>query len=157
MALIGTSITSTTSGKLGSKAGWHGNFCQDLTETTSLTPDDSGKVFFLNSGSEFTTTLPSVADAGAGWSCKFIVKTAPVGDSYIITEKTSADTNIIITNGINELEVDDTEDGPYNAGHTTITFAASVAIQGDWVELLCDGTNYYATGQTKADGGITLG
>jgi len=156
MALIGSGVGNSTAGKLGSSAGWHGNYCQDLTQTTSLTPTDSGKVFFLNSGSEFTTTLPSVADAGAGWSCKFIVKIAPVGDAYIITEKTSADTNIIITNGINELETDTGTDGLNNAGHTTISFAASVAIQGDWVELLCDGTNYYATGQTKADGGIIL-
>ena len=152
MALIG-SVFDSTAGKLGSSASWHGNYCQDLTETTSLTPTDSGKVFFLNSGSEFTTTLPSVADAGAGWNCKLIVKSAPVGDSYIITEKTSADTNIIITNGINELT---DSVGPNDTGHTTISFAASVAIQGDWVELLCDGTNYYATGQTKADGGIVL-
>ena len=142
--------------KLGSRAGWSGNYCHDLTAATSLTPGDSGKVFFLNSSSEFTTTLPSVADAGAGFHCKFIVKAAPSGAAYVVTEKTSADTNVIITNGINELEVDTDDDGPSNTGHTTITFADGVAIAGDWVELLCDGTNWYATGQTKADGGITL-
>jgi len=142
--------------KLGSRAGWSGNYCHDLTAATSLTPGDSGKVFFLNSSSEFTTTLPSVADAGAGFHCKFIVKAAPSGAAYVVTEKTSADTNVIITNGINELEVDTNDDGPYNAGHTTITFADGVAVAGDWIELLCDGTNWYATGQTKADGGITL-
>ena len=139
--------------KLGSRASWGGNYCQDLTETTSLTPADSGKVFFLNSATEFTVTLPSVADAGAGFHCKFIVKAAPSGADYVVTEKTSADTNVVITNGINELT---DSVGPNNTGHTTITFADGVAIAGDWVELLCDGTNWYATGQTKADGGITL-
>ena len=138
---------------LGSRASWGGNYCQDLTETTSLTPADSGKVFFLNSATEFTVTLPSVADAGAGFHCKFIVKAAPSGADYVVTEKTSADTNVVITNGINELT---DSVGPNNTGHTTITFADGVAIAGDWVELLCDGTNWYATGQTKADGGITL-
>jgi hypothetical protein len=113
-------------------------------------------VLFLNATTEFTTTLPSAADAGAGWNCKFIVKAAPSGAAYVVTEKTADDTNIIITNGINELEVDTDDDGPSNTGHTTITFADGVAIAGDYVELLCDGTNYYATGQTKADGGITL-
>jgi len=142
--------------KLGASSGWSGNYCQDLTETTSLSPSDSGKVFFLNSATEFTTTLPAVADAGAGWTCKFIVKAAPSSADYVITESTSSDTNVIITNGINELEVDTSDDGPSNTGHTTISFADGVAIAGDWVELLCDGTNYYATGQTKADGGITL-
>ena len=139
--------------KLGSSSGWSSNFCEDLTATKQLSPSDSGKVLFLNATTEFTTTLPSVADAGAGWNCKFIVKAAPSGAAYVVTEKTSADTNVVITNGINELT---DSVGPSNTGHTTITFADGVAIAGDWVEVLCDGTNYYATGQTKADGGITL-
>ena len=139
--------------KLGSSSGWSSNFCEDLTATKQLSPSDSGKVLFLNATTEFTTTLPSVADAGAGWNCKFIVKAAPSGAAYVVTEKTSADTNVVITNGINELT---DSVGPSNTGHTTITFADGVAIAGDWVEVLCDGTNYYATGQTKADGGIPL-
>jgi len=142
--------------KLGSRASWGGNYCQDLTETTSLSPADSGKVFFLNSATEFTVTLPSVADAGAGFNCKFIVKAAPDGADYVITEKTSADTNVIVTNGIVELEVDTDTDGLYNAGHTTISFADGIAVKGDWVEMLCDGTNWYAKGATNADGGATL-
>ena len=142
--------------KLGTRTGWSGEYCEDLTATKSLSASDSGKVLFLNSATEFTTTLPSVSEAGAGWNCKIIVKAAPSSADYVITEKTASDTNVIITNGINELEVDTTNDGPSNTGHTTITFADGVAIAGDYVELLCDGTNYYATGQTKADGGITL-
>ena len=141
--------------KLGSRAGWSGNYCHDLTATTSLTPSDSGKVFFLNSAAEFTTTLPSVADAGAGFNVKFIIKAAPSGANYVISEKASSDTNKIIVNGISELETDDGEDGVYNAGCTFINFIASAAVAGDWVELLCDGTSWYATGQTNADGGIT--
>ena len=81
--------------KLGSKAGWSGNYCHKLTAAVSLSPGD-------------------------------------------------------------ENEVDTDDDGPYNAAHTTITFADGVAVAGDYVELLCDGTNWYATGQTNADGGITL-
>ena len=103
-----------------------------------------------------TTTLPTVSKAGAGWSCKIVVKAAPSGADYVVTEDTGSDTNVIITNGINELEVDTNDDGPYNAGHTTITFADGVAVAGDYVEIFCDGTNFYATGQTKADGGISL-
>tara|TARA_R100000458_G_C8191907_1_gene185341 strand:+ start:360 stop:791 length:432 start_codon:yes stop_codon:yes gene_type:complete len=137
------------------KAGYHGNYVQDLTEATSISPNDSGKVFMLNSATEFTVTLPSVADAGAGFNCKFIVKAAPDGADYAITEKASADTDVIICNGINELETDDGEDGVYSAGCTLISFKDGVAVAGDYVEFLCDGTNYYATGQTNADGGVT--
>ena len=140
--------------KLGvATASWSGNFCQDLTAASTLGKGDSGKVFFLNASTEFTTTLPTISAAGAGWNATFIVKAAPDGADYVVTENTGSDTNVIITNGINELT--DTV-GPSNTGHTTITFADGVAIAGDYVEVLCDGSNWYATGQTKADGGITL-
>jgi len=141
--------------KLGSRASWSGNYCHDLTETTTLTPGDSGKVFFLNAATEFTTTLPSVSHAGAGFNVKFIVKAAPASANYVISEDADNDTNVIVVNGINELETDDNEDGVYNAGCTFVNFIDGVAVAGDWVELLCDGTNWYATGQTNADGGVT--
>jgi hypothetical protein len=129
---------------------------KELTVASTLTPADSGKILMLNASDEFTTTLPTVSKAGAGWNCKIVVKAAPSGADYVITEDTDSDTNVIITNGINELEVDTSDDGPYNAGHTTITFADGVAVAGDYVEIFCDGTNFYATGQTKADAAITL-
>ena len=141
--------------KLGSRASWSGNYCHDLTETTTLTPGDSGKVFFLNAATEFTTTLPSVSNAGAGFNVKFIVKAAPSSANYVISESAADDTNVIIVNGINELETDTNEDGVYNAGCTFVNFIDGVSVAGDWVELLCDGTNWYATGQTNADGGVT--
>jgi len=128
----------------------------ELTEASQLTEADSERIFLLNATTEFTTTLPAVKDAGTGWRAKIVVKTAPSGAAYVITEDTTEDTNIIITNGINELEVDTADDGPYNAGHTTISFADGVAVAGDWIDIFCDGTNFYVTGQTNADGGITL-
>ena len=127
-----------------------------LTATKVLIPNDCGRLFFLDAAAGFTVTLPSIADAGKGWACKFVVKTAVTSNGYIVTEKTADDTDKIVTNGINELEVDTSSDGPYNAGHTTVTLVHSVAIQGDNVEFVCDGTNWYCKGQTKADGGVAL-
>ena len=121
-----------------------------------LLEEDSGKIFMLDSATEFATTLPAVADAGIGWYCKIVVDAAPSGAAYTVVEKAASDTDVIIVNGINELETDDTEDGPYNAGCTTITFADGVAVQGDFIDIWCDGENYYVSGQTKADGGITV-
>ena len=135
----------------GSSAG-----VKELTAASTLTPADSGKILMLNSATEFTTTLPTVSKAGAGWSCKIVVKAAPSGADYVVTEDTGSDTNVIITNGINELEVDTSDDGVYSAGCTTITFADGVAVQGDFIDIWCDGQNYYVSGQTKADGGISV-
>jgi len=127
-----------------------------LTAAKSLKSCDTGKIFYLNSATEFAVTLPSAADAGLGWNCEVIVKAAPASASYTVTEKAADDTNVIIVNGINELEVDDIEDGPYSAGCTTITFADGLAVAGDWIKIRCDGTKFYVTGQSNADGGITV-
>ena len=120
-----------------------------------LLEKDSGKIFMLNSATEFATTLPAVADAGIGWYCKIVVDAAPASASYTVVEKAASDTDVIVVNGINELEVDTSDDGPYSAGCTTITFADGVAVQGDFIDIWCDGENYYVSGQTKANGGIS--
>lgn len=123
---------------------------EDLTAENTLTAADSGKILFLNAETEFETTLPSPA---AGLHFKFIVKAAPASASYTIVTASSA--NIII-GGINELEVDTGDDGPYDADGDTITFVDGTAVVGDWVELVSDGTSWYVTGQANADGGITI-
>jgi hypothetical protein len=125
-----------------------------LGAATTLTADHNGMTYGLALVGGFTVTLPSVADAGAGWRVKFIVTVAPT-TAYIITEKTADDTNVLI-GGINELEVTTDDDGPYTATGTTITFAASVAVVGDFVELFCSGAKFYFSGQTNIDAGITL-
>lgn len=122
----------------------------DLTAASTLTAADSGKILFLNAATEFATTLPSPA---AGLYFKFIVKAAPSGASYTVVTAGSA--NILI-GGINELEVDTGDDGPYDNNGDTITFVDGVAVVGDWVELVSDGTSWYLTGQANADGGITV-
>ena len=122
----------------------------DLTAESTLTALQTGSVFFLNSATEFATTLPAPA---AGLKFKFIVKAAPSGAAYTIVTASSA--NIMI-GGINELEVDTADDGPYIANGDSISFADGVAVVGDYVELESDGTSWYFHGQAKADGGIVL-
>lgn len=134
----------------------HKKKVQSLVAAYSMQELDSGKIFKLNSASEFAVTLPSVADAGIGWYCKIVVDAAPSGADYTVVEKASADTDVIIVNGINELEVDDTEDGVYSAGCTTISFKGGVSVQGDFIDIWCDGKNFYVSGQTKADAAITV-
>ena len=126
-----------------------------LDAAKSLDVYDSGKIFMLDKNTGFTVTLPAVADAGAGWWCKFIVKT--VG-TYIITEKTSDDTNVLVTQ-ITELETDTEDDQPSSTGHTTITMTAGmspVITIGDTYTVVSNGTNYFIQGVTKLDGGAAL-
>ena len=114
---------------------------ESLITTKSLLESDSGKTFILNLAGGFTVTLPTVAAAGAGWNCRFIVGINPT-TAYIITEDASEDTNVII-GGFCERETDTGDDGPVTTGATFITFTAAAADEGDWVDVICDGTNFY--------------
>ncbi len=127
----------------------------ELVATYQVLRSDNGKTFYLNHSTEFTTTLPSIANAGPGFRVRFVIKAAPSGANYVITELGTADTDKVIVNGITELETDTGDDGVSNTGCTFINFISGSAIAGDWVEFFCDGANWYATGLTKADGGIT--
>ena len=128
---------------------------QSLTAAYTVTQADCGTIFMLNLAAGFTVTLPSVATAGKGWWCKFIVGTNCTSNDYIITEATASDTNVLVSQ-VNELEVDTSDDGPSSTGHTTITLPNATDTVGDMVEVICDGTNFYCHGQTKLDGGIAL-
>lgn len=112
---------------------------EDTTATNTLLYSECGKTIFLNSATEFATTLPAPV---AGCYFKFIVKAAPVGASYTVV--TSGGSNIIegiaVVNGATVTA----------ANEDTITFTASAAIAGDWVELYSDGTSWYVAGQGAA-------
>ena len=127
---------------------------EDIQAVKALAASDSGKIFGLDLLAGFTVTLPSVADAGAGWYCEMVVKTVTTSNNYIITEKTSADTNKLCTQGY-EGEVDTGDDGPLNAAHTTITFQATPT-KGDKLRIFCDGTFFYCTVFTQDDAGVAL-
>jgi len=100
-------------------------------------------------------TLPSVAEAGVSWNCQVIIGTNCTSNSYIITEKTTVDTDVIVSQ-INELETDTGDDGPSNTGHTTLTMGNATDQKGDFFNIFCDGTNFYVYGQTALDGGCVL-
>lgn len=125
-----------------------------FTASGDLEAHDCGSIVILNAAGGGTITLPTIAQAGMGWNVRVFIRTNPT-TAWIITEDGTADTDKVIV-GINELEVDTGDDGPRSAGCTTVTFAANVALAGDFVDIFCDGTNYYVHGQTNADGGITL-
>jgi len=121
---------------------------ESTAATDTLTGSQCGTTIFLNVAGGFTTTLPVPT---AGCSFRFIVKVAPT-TAYIIATNAGAD---IMIGGINELEVDTADDGPYDNNADTFNFVASVAAVGDFVYMISDGTSWYYSGQTNLDGGVT--
>ena len=126
-----------------------------LTADYQALATDSGKIFFLDAAAGLTLTLPAVADAQEGWNCRVYVSTNISSNTGVITEKTASDTDVLVTQ-VNELETDDTEDGPSSTGHTTITLANALDTVGDNFDIVCNGSKYFIKGTVKLDGAATL-
>jgi len=125
--------------------------CKHLTEvvtgTNVIGADESGSTFFLASATEFVSTLPAPA---AGLHFKFIVTAAPAEASYTIT--TNASANIIKGVAVNAAGAA----GDTATGEDTISFVDGQALAGDWVDLECDGTNWFAVAYSAVAAGVTF-
>jgi len=138
--------------KLGASAGWCDNYAEDLTAASTLGSGDSGKVFFLNSATGFTTTLPDCS-GNAGFHVTFVVKAAPSGANYVVSSASSSDYILGSVSAGAADDVADTSDG----SDTNINFIDGQAVAGDYVKLVCDGSAWYIVGGLgKVAAGITI-
>lgn len=118
---------------------------ETLTGATTLTAEDSDKSFILKAAAGAQITLPAVATS-AGFRFRFTV-----GQLFATTAWTIKAASNVIQGGVivNSTNVP-------GADENTITFSASADTIGDFVELNCDGTNWYVFGLGTAAGAITL-
>jgi hypothetical protein len=122
-----------------------------VTATNVITAAESGKTFFLNSATEFVSTLPAPA---LGLKYRFIVKAAPSGASYTIVTNASAN---IIKGHVLSSDLNAASDADFEtSGGDTISFVDSKAVAGDWVDVECDGTNWFASGRCTVFDAITI-
>ena len=141
-----TSVTSITMNAQGTFKA-----VEALTSATALEREDSGKVFTLTQASAHSHTLPTAADAGAGWHAKFVLVTAG-GNAVKVIPDATEDTVI----GMIPPSDDGTAGVSAEAGVDEIIWVASTAAAGDWVELVCDGSNFYASGGMHDNDHITI-
>jgi hypothetical protein len=121
-----------------------------VTATNVITAAESGSVFFLNSTTEFVSTLPAPA---AGLCFEFIIKAAPSGASYTVVTASSAN---IIKGQVYSVDVNSATDPDFEVtGADTISFVDGKAVAGDRVVLRCDGTNWFAYAFCSVFDGIT--
>jgi hypothetical protein len=118
---------------------------ETLTGATTLTAEDSGKSFSLNAAAGAQITLPAVATS-AGFRYRFTVAALFATTAWTIKAATNKIQGGVIVNSVNVPGADE----------NTITFSASNDTIGDFVELNCDGTNWYVFGLGTAAGAITL-
>ena len=122
-----------------------------VTSTNVISAEESGKTFFLNSATEFVSTLPAPA---IGLRFTFVVTAAPSGASYTIATSGSAN---IIKGQVYTVDVNSATDPDFEtSGGDTISFVDAKAVAGDRVELYCDGTNWFAYGFCSVFDAITI-
>ena len=117
------------------------------TAASTLTAAQSGTTFFLNSATEFVTTLPAPA---AGLNYTFIVTAAPSGANYTVVTASSA--NIIKGQAVNAAGVA----GDTGTADDTINFVDAQAVAGDQVTVISDGTYWYAKAFCAVAAGVTF-
>lgn len=121
------------------------------TAANTLTQDENGKVIFLNSATEFVTTLPAPA---MGLQFTFIVAAAPVGASYTVVTSGSAN---IIKGAVYSSDLNSATDADFEtSGGDTVSFVDAKAVAGDTVEFICDGTNWFVKGFCTVFDAITI-
>jgi hypothetical protein len=126
------------------------DFTEVVTATNVIAASESGSTFFLNSATEFVSTLPAPA---AGLRFTFVVTAAPSGASYTIV--TNSSSNIIKGNVVTSQDAGGSADSETSGGDT-ISFVDGKAVAGDKVEVICDGTNWFAYGVSKVFDAITI-
>tara|TARA_R110002020_G_scaffold121672_1_gene276481 strand:- start:659 stop:1069 length:411 start_codon:yes stop_codon:yes gene_type:complete len=122
---------------------------QDVDGAHAMTANDSGKVFTLSStaGACEITLLPA-ASLVKGWNCKLIVKEdTPTG---VIT----------VAAGSAIIDLVGKDSGGDVAVSTAGTAVSNILIgtatkQGDYINLICDGSTYYAEYLSSTDNSIT--
>lgn len=146
----GTTLDIETGGALAFNGVAFNNTPETVTAANVITAAESGKTFFLSSATEFASTLPAVA---AGLRFTFIVAAAPSGASYTIVTDGSA--NVIVGHVLSSQDAGGSADSETSGGDT-ISFVDSKAVVGDRVDVISDGTSWFARGTCKVFDGITI-
>ena len=117
---------------------------ETIAADKTLTAADSGKTFWLDNATGETITLPALKD---GLNFKFVIADNFATDNWIID---SAEGDNI------EGMVEVAGAVVVASGEDQVNFIATAEAKGDFVQLECNGTNWFLSGQAALSGGITV-
>tara|TARA_A100001391_G_scaffold183867_1_gene151414 strand:- start:79 stop:507 length:429 start_codon:yes stop_codon:yes gene_type:complete len=120
-----------------------------INAAKTLSSEDSGKCFGVEQDSAYEITLPKAADAGAGWNAKFVLSQV-ASNAVTIANNTAEDTIVGMTVG-----ADGSAGSSAESAVDEIVFISGAQL-GDTVELVCDGTYYYAKATAHDAAHITI-
>jgi len=134
---------------------------EDLTADKTVEVSDCGTIFTLSAATGLTASLPSISDAGKGWWVKFVVADAPT-HPYEISASSGDSTKLhgmtVHASGSDTVAGgagSDVSDFTNGTGGVAVTFIGGLAKQGDQVELVTDGTDWYAIAHCGTEDAIT--
>lgn len=118
---------------------------------TTINAADSGKILLTPQTAGAVAVTYTLPTRVAGLYYRFINSApAALSGSVNITAQAGTLFGSVITgpnNGISFLEV---------PGSTTIRFLTAVSVLSDFIDLTCDGTNWYVYANSRVSGGITI-
>ena len=122
----------------------------------TVTTFQSGTTFLLGVSTAFGGSAIVLPDPTVSAGCKwrFVASdTAGVGNGWDINDPTSTlyGSAIVGPSGGTALVI-----GNGNFPSSKISFAASTALVGDWIEIMSNGVNMFCSGQSQATGGILI-
>jgi len=145
---VDDNISAVASITLGSRV--QTRIVEAITTTKSLEASDSGKVFTVDQGSAYSITLPTVAQAGAGWMATFFLVGQDNNAVKIIPDASEDTLRGAITSA-------DGSGGPSaETGVDELIFVANTAKNGDRVDILCTGSFFECSGIAHDNDHITL-
>lgn len=116
---------------------------ETISAAQTLTEADSGKVLILNAAAGATITLPAL---GSGLRFKFVVGAAFATTNWVVDSAEGDNINgILVVNGASVAA----------SGEDQVDFVASAESIGDYIELVCDGSQWLLSGVGSATGSIT--
>ncbi len=118
---------------------------ENITVAQTLTGEDSGKTFYLKAAAGAVVSLPAVTLA-KGFKARFYVGLAFATTNWTILATTQVQQGGAIVNSVYVPAVNE----------NTISFVATAETIGDYVDLDCDGVNWYVTGVGALAGSITF-
>lgn len=118
-----------------------------ISAATLLETSDSGNTFLVSQASAYAITLPAAGDL-IGCRYKFVLGTT---GSHAVTIGLSGATASFVS------QINNNSTLAHASGGTTITFVATTAVAGDWVEVEGISASFvHVRAGTGATGGITI-
>ena len=134
-----------------------------LSDDKTIQVADCGTIFTLASGSdgvagrsgEYTLTLPTIAAAGNGWWCKLILTETTGGD--VTVSGSAGDANKVNVHVVGTAAGGGAATVPGStpvATQQALRFDVSAGAVNDTVEILTDGSTWYAQAVCSGSAGV---